>query len=182
MNIFILSNTPKECAKQMLDKHVVKMPTESMQMISTILHHHGIDSPYKPVMLNHPCTIWARKSKQNFSFLWNHCYELCKEYTIRYGKTHKVEETLKEYDYQITKTYDLLPDIGRTPFAQAMPDKYKNEDAVKAYREYYLNEKYTFATWKTQEPDWWPDNHYNNMIDLRKKQFQDKMRRNKYAI
>lgn len=177
MNIFILDNDPKTCAKMMLDKHVVKMPTESMQMISTILHHHGIDSPYKPVMLNHPCTIWARKSRQNFRFLWVHCFELCKEYTKRYGKIHKVEETLREYASQITEMYILLPDIGLTPFAQAMPDRYKNEDAVKAYRDYYLNEKYTFATWKTNVPDWWPDNHYNNMIELRKKQFNKLIRR-----
>ena len=102
---------------------------------------------------------------------------MCKEYTKRYGKIHKVEETLREYASQITEMYILLPDIGLTPFAQAMPDRYKNEDAVKAYRDYYLNEKYTFATWKTNVPDWWPDNHYNNMIELRKKQFNKLIRR-----
>ena len=35
MNIFALSKDPKESARQMLDKHVVKMPTESCQMLHT---------------------------------------------------------------------------------------------------------------------------------------------------
>ena len=30
---------------------------------------------------------------------------------------------------------------GLTPFALAMPDKYKQDDAVLAYRNYYKNEK-----------------------------------------
>ena len=42
-----------------------------------------------------------------------------------------------------------------TPFAQAMPDQYREENAVVAYRKYYLNEKTRFATWKYSEtPDW----------------------------
>lgn len=47
---------------------------------------------------------------------------------------------------------------GLTPFAQAMPDEYKNaNDPVLAYRNYYLGEKRSFATWKepSKQPDWW---------------------------
>jgi hypothetical protein len=48
-----------------------------------------------------------------------------------------------------------LPDIGLTPFAQAMPDQYKHEDAVMAYRQYYLAEKSKIAKWKHgNAPDW----------------------------
>ena len=35
MNIFALSRNPQEAAQQMLDKHVVKMPTETCQMLHT---------------------------------------------------------------------------------------------------------------------------------------------------
>ena len=97
MNIFVLDDCPVISAEQMLDKHVVKMPTESMQMISTCLDHMGYDSPYRPVMLNHPCTIWARESKDNMRWLIRHTSALCKEYTKRYNKRHKVEDTLEEY-------------------------------------------------------------------------------------
>ena len=36
-----------------------------------------------------------------------------------------------------------------------MPDQYKGEDTVKAYRDYYLGEKMGFAAWKnTEAPSW----------------------------
>ena len=46
-------------------------------------------TPYLPMMYNHPCTIWARSSLDNFE--WTHCYgnALNDEYRYRYGKEHK---------------------------------------------------------------------------------------------
>jgi hypothetical protein len=42
-----------------------------------------------------------------------------------------------------------------TPFAQAMPEQYKDTNAVVAYRKYYINEKVRFAKWKnSQAPNW----------------------------
>ena len=35
MNIFALSECPVESAEQMIDKHVIKMPTETCQMLHT---------------------------------------------------------------------------------------------------------------------------------------------------
>lgn len=172
MNIFILSDCPKVSAEMMCDKHIVKMPTESMQMISTIMELYGFSAPMKPVMLNHPCTKWARESSSNFGFLVDHCLALCKEYTARYGKKHKVETYLEEYEIGITDTeYFLKTNSGslRTPFAQAMPDKYKNEDAVKAYRDYYLGDKWDIATWKLGNPNWWPNDH----IEIKKQEMID---------
>ena len=172
MNIFILSDCPKLAAEYMIDKHIVKMPTESLQMLSTILHHYAIPAPFKPVMLNHPCTIWARKSYKNFNWLIDHCYALCKEYTIRYNKKHKVEEHMDKYEQSFLECSNLLKekrelDKCLTPFAQAMPDKYKDDDAIKAYRQYYLGDKWDFATWKTGTPSWWPKDHI-----IKKKQEQ----------
>jgi hypothetical protein len=42
-----------------------------------------------------------------------------------------------------------------TPFAQAMPDEYRDDDAVKAYQAYYHSKQ--FAKWEkgTPAPDWW---------------------------
>ena len=36
--------------------------------------------------------------------------------------------------------------------------RYSNECAVTAYRAYYMGEKASFATWKTQTPNWWREN------------------------
>ncbi len=54
-----------------------------------------------------------------------------------------------------------IDDVGLTPFAQAMPKKYRIEgDAVTAYRKYYVNEK-TFARWKLKNPYWWKHSGFN---------------------
>lgn len=173
MNIFALDMNPKTSAQMMMDSHVIKMPTESMQMMSTIATHLGIeDAPYKPVMLNHPCTIWARQTSQNYQWLRKHCYFLCKEYTARYGRKHKVEETLEEYANVFNQVEDVLPATGLTPFGIAMSDKYRiermsSEDAfefaIRSYRHYYLQGKWKISSWKTQEPEWWPKDHYLKM-------------------
>ena len=50
-----------------------------------------------------------------------------------------------------------MPDLGLTPMRQAMPDEYKNNDPVKAYRDYVINEK-TYAQWNKipdRQPYWW---------------------------
>jgi len=169
MNIFVLNECPVISAEQMLDKHVVKMPTESMQMISTCLDHLGFESPYKPVMLNHPCTIWARESKDNMRWLIRHTNALCKEYTKRYNKRHKVEDTLEEYMDRIVLMIDSIESKELTPFAIAISpnmncrklDNFDEMTAIEKYRNYYIEDKWWFAEWKTQEPEWWPHNHYN---------------------
>ena len=40
---------------------------------------------------------------------------------------------------------------------QAMPEQYKCDDTVKAYRDYVVNEKH-YAQWNkipSRKPDWW---------------------------
>ena len=163
MNIFVLDECPKLSAQYMCDKHVVKMCTETMQMMSTIADHLGFDSPYRPVMLNHPCTIWARESKQNFEFLKTHCEALCEEYSVRYyGRIHKVQITLKEYESVWEQVLQELPDIGLTEFAVAISDdsicrREENFDelsVVEKYRMYYVKDKISFAKWKYGIPKW----------------------------
>ena len=177
MNIFILSENPKEAATMMLNKHVVKMPTESMQMLSTISNHLGFDSPYKPVMLNHPCTVWARESQDNFQWLIDHCKYLCEEYTLRYNKVHKVETTLEEYYNTLMEVKTYLPSVGLTPFAIAMPDKYIKDSAVESYRTYYLEDKWYIGEWTFGSPEWWPNNHrINKQIQKQKELYSENER------
>jgi len=48
-----------------------------------------------------------------------------------------------------------MRDDDLTPFAQAMPDEYKHDDAVVAYRAYYINEKANLLTYtKRDQPTW----------------------------
>ena len=173
MNIFILDDNPRACAEYHLDKHVVKMPLETAQLICTahwITHFFGhipqaIDSyetkklreysseydifPYKPVMPNHPCSIWVRSSMQNYMYLTALGIALGREYTHRYNRKHKSAELL--YDLPSIK----LPDDGLTDFAQAMPDEYRDSDAITAYRSYYRGDKAYIAKWTKRDTPWW---------------------------
>lgn len=146
-----------------LNKHTVKMPTESMQMICTNLRLLGWPNelPMKSVMVNHPCTIWARQSKDNFLWLWEHCKGLCREYSSRYFKrTHKVQEYMDTLlNKNILSFLDNVqfPEGGLTPFVLAMPDECKVDSPVESYRNYYRMEKSHIAEWKEPAimPHWW---------------------------
>ena len=93
MNIFYLHEDPQLAASYMYDKHKVKMILESAQMLCTAHHCYGnaeqkLNVPYKQAHLNHPSTIWARKSRATYRWLYLHMIALGHEYTKRYGKIH----------------------------------------------------------------------------------------------
>ena len=147
MNIFAVDKDPKISAQQLCDKHVVKMILESAQMLCSA-YPNG-DAPYKRAFYNHPCTIWARESQENYEWLLDHAYAMCQEYTRRYGKVHKSIDAIEWCGKNYIKL--RLPRKGLTKFAQAMPEQYKNKCSVTAYRSYYNGEKAGFATWKTRK-------------------------------
>jgi hypothetical protein len=154
MNIFVLDKDPHQAAWMVCDKHCVKMIVEGCQMLSTIHHMDGNSDSrlYKPSFKNHPCTIWARETKSNYMWLAGHTLSLSMQYTLRYGKTHKAHELCM---YFVQHTPSFIPEGELTAFAQAMPDKYRCNDAVTAYRNYYIGEKAKFAKWKIGNiPDW----------------------------
>ncbi len=151
MNIFVVDKNPIKAAKELCDKHVVKMILESAQMLCSCFPNG--EAPYKRAFYNHPCTIWARESKENYEWLLDHAFAMCDEYAMRYNKVHKSLEAI----FWCCQNYESLdlPSKGITPFAQAMPDEYKNKCAVTAYRAYYNGEKARFAKWKTRKtPEW----------------------------
>ena len=153
MNIFVLHRSPQKSAQMACDKHVVKMILESAQMLCTVAHQQGMETPYRPVHAKHPCTLWVGKSSANWWWLIDHAMALCEEYTRRYGKVHKSQKVI-----EWCKTLNLeFSNTILTPFAQAMPVQYKNADPVQAYRAYYRGEKARFATWKTSTPKWWKE-------------------------
>jgi len=96
------------------DKHCIKMILEYAQLLSTA--HRVLDGSiierlstsgrkqkvyvladnrdatlYSATHVNHPSAIWVRQSYANYVWLSKLLTELCKEYTYRYGKIHKVE-------------------------------------------------------------------------------------------
>lgn len=147
MNIFVVDQNPLLAARMLCDKHVVKMPLETAQMLSTVL-----GGPYKPTHASHPCTVWVGERRDNFVWLALHGIALCEEYTLRYGRTHKCEPIIRT----ALGLAHRLP-RGGTPFAQCMPPVFKHPACpVTAYRRYY-HSKAAFAAWArgTPAPAWW---------------------------
>ena len=137
MNIFVLDYDIRKCAEMHKNKHIVKMPLETAQMLCSV--HHVIsereDIPYKLAHKNHPCSIWARECAENYLWLCGLGIELCREYTKRYKKLHKCQEVI-EWAILNMPT-NLIVNGGITPHALAMPNECKIGDAVESYREYY---------------------------------------------
>ncbi len=152
MNIFVLDSDPVIAGSYHCDKHVLKMIIESAQLLSNSHHQTGKVGPYRLTHKNHPCTKWVMESISNYRWLVKMGKKLAEEYTSRYGKIHKVEEKIKYLEFNEPN----LPDNVLTKFKQAMPNEYKNEDPVKAYRDYYIYEKSRFAKWKNNNvPGWY---------------------------
>ena len=127
MNIFVTSPSPWESARVLPDKHIVKMPLETCQMLAIVCSDkwgHGFGTlpradgtPYateKGAFRNHPCTVWANSFVMNWQWLLSHGLAMCDEYTARYGKVHTCEKTLLAAK-EILPTGDPTGRSGKSP-------------------------------------------------------------------
>ena len=175
INIFFLSYCPKQSAKWMVDKHVVKMILESAQLLSTA--HRVLDGKlvegktktgrkkkvyefsdnrndmYAATHINHPCAIWTRESSVNYLWLYDHFCALLEEYHFRYNKVHACEKMrflLSHIPKNIPKTNEM------TPIKCAMDASYIiSDDAIENYRNYYKTGKTHLMSWKRRLPPVW---------------------------
>ena len=149
MNIFHLDKNPIKCAEYHCDKHVVKMILETSQMLSTAYQKYAgkNNSLYKSSYPNHPMTLWVGQNADNFAWTMIHGLELCKEYTLRYNKTHATEKIINDL-YNVCKGNYMK----KTEPPQCMPDKYKSKSYVQAYRNYYIGDKKRFARYTNRKP------------------------------
>jgi hypothetical protein len=183
MNIFYLHHDPVTCATLHTDKHVVKMILEYAQLLSTA--HRALDGTlidgysktgrkqkryvlpdnresilYTATHLNHPSAVWVRQSKQNYDWLALMLQALCREYTYRYGKTHKVEREGLLLTLMLNVPYNISRTEQFTQPTPAMPDEYKvKNDSIKSYINYYVGAKRHLANWKNRTvPSWYEIN------------------------
>lgn len=155
MNIFYLDHDIHKCAQYHCDKHVVKMILENCQMLSTA--HHILDGDkapkdiYKSTHPNHPSNRWVRQSDANYKYLLSLTYALYDEYLFRYGKFHKSGELFDKLEQ-----FPLNIPIGSfVEPPQCMPDHYKHNDTVTAYRQYYIGDKSNILSYKRRnKPEW----------------------------
>jgi hypothetical protein len=160
MNIFVVDNDPTKSAMSLCNKHVVKMPLETAQLLCTAIHElTGASTPYKPCFKNHPCGIWTRQSEANFDWLIEHGFALCDAYKIEYGKEHKCREVIQwtEKNRPSTSAFKITQ---KTDHPKCMPKEFMVEDVVTSYRNYYIGAKASFAKWNKRSKPLWFENVY----------------------
>ena len=164
MNIFVTDRCPVQSARNLPDKHIVKMPLETCQMLDIIYSdwYYGVGKLYKKdgtpyatkhgAFRNHPCTQWAAANQYNLAWLILHGVALCDEYHQRYlPKVHTCYDVLCQAQYIYHDCFDeLLTDAAAkvTSFTRAMPEDIKFDttiDTITAYKR-YLNTKPWLAT------------------------------------
>ena len=164
MNIFVTDSCPIQSARNLPDKHIVKMPLETCQMLAIIYSdwYYGVGKLYKQdgtpyrtahgAFRKHPCTMWAAATPYNLAWLIRHGYALCDEYTQRYGKVHTCLDVISQSERIYHRSFDIasLSYASRKVgiFTRAMPDdlKYNTRiNTIEAYK-YYLNTKPWVAT------------------------------------
>jgi hypothetical protein len=152
VNIFVLDYDPIKAAQFQCDTHVVKMSLESAQILCSAFES-GV-APYKKTHFNHPCSIWARRSKENYKWLIKHAIGLCEEYTFRYGKIHKSKEVILWCQRNMHKL--KFEEKKKTRFILCFENEFKIGNAVESYRQYYRVSKRQIAKWnKTRStPSW----------------------------
>lgn len=178
VNVFFLSKSPSEAARCHSDIHIVKMILETAQLLCNV-HHRAREEgshciapytkrssiPYKDSGAAHRklgVMIWASESLGNYRWCVRLGLALCREYNSGraraqgksdHHKTQAVLEWLRDHE----------PNFVRKRFKPmerrhlAMPNKFKGEDPVVAYRKYYYSKRLTMTMeWpEGREPFWW---------------------------
>lgn len=185
MNIFPIERTeltlipdPVESARSQCNKHVVKMPLESAQMLCTAhrlldgeivkvenkrgklvdynYHREYDDILYRVAHKSHPCTLWTMETVANYMWHYKHFTALCDEYTYRYGKVHLSDTKLRQILKQPPKA---IPQGDMTEFALAMsnnPECIIEGDAIQSYRNYYMSKQSKFdMVWSKRDVPVW---------------------------
>ena len=174
MNIFVNDSCPVLSAVALPDKHIVKMPLETCQLISIIYskwyHNWGTipkkdGTPYnttKGAFRNHPCTQWAAESYENLAWLIRHGQALCNEYRHRYGKIHSCLESLciaeDIFNDKTGKDIGIYKNVKS--FVRAMPDEFKLDtsiDTFEAYKMYIASKPWVSSNYlriPSRKPEW----------------------------
>ena len=163
MNIFVTDPCPIQSARNLPDKHIVKMPLETCQMLAIIYSdwYYGVGKLYKKdgtpyatkrgAFRSHPCTIWAAEDKYNLAWLIEHGLALCFEYTARYNKVHTCQDVIYQAEHIYHKCFGGDTTDAATyvrDFTRAMPEYLKYDDTIDTIEAYkrYLNTKPWLAT------------------------------------
>jgi hypothetical protein len=179
MNIFYVDSDPVVAARNMVDRHVVKMILETAQLLSTA--HRVIDGEeyvgqsqsgrkakrwrlsgnadaimYAATHINHPSAVWVRENSANYAWLYDHLLALGHEYTYRYGRTHLTIDKLKDILKDAPQNIEQSAVMSKMP--SCMDKQYiVSVDPIVNYRNYYNYGKTDLLRWSNRPPPKWID-------------------------
>ena len=173
MNIFYLSEDPKQAAIWHCDKHCRKMILEYTQQLVTArvmkgelsvdavppecLREDGHIKYYTYRMRNHPCSVWVREDRRGFTYVTQLLSWLCEEFSFRWGKTHATE----------TFYFDLLPEANierlfphrrrAKPVPLAVSGNQILDCPIETYRAFYMTkqERWPLQWTRRERPPWY---------------------------
>ena len=176
MNIFVTNPDPVKSAQVLPDKHVVKMPLETCQMLAVVFskwyYNWGNEvlpkkdgtmyQTEKGAFRGHPCTIWAAESFANTAWLIQHGFGLLEEYTHRYCKVHSCQTAMNAAEklFEERTGKSILCHTEATPFAFAGPDEFKHDpniDILTKYKRYIASKPWVCDNYlrkPDRKPDW----------------------------
>lgn len=151
MNVFATYSDPVKSARSLDDQRVVKMTTESYQMLSTALRLKG----YSSKLLNeithpgHPCCVWVRERRENFEWLYEHMLALDDERMQRWGRDKHSLSVQKALKFKVIKYAREFP-RGWTEWSNSARHRKLGLDFThlpvhQAYRQYLI------ARWRLQQ-------------------------------
>jgi hypothetical protein len=169
MNVFWLDRSVDRAASAVDDSRVVKLCTEAAQCVAAGLRIRARDplSPlsvgrvdsagvYEAYNIDNALPHWCALSRSHMLAVWHMTQALNDEYVRRWDDADKHGSWAAAVDW-----FDLVaevPDHGWHAPPLYMPDEYKGDDFVEAYRRYYVQEKGSDVTFeRTDRPEWWEE-------------------------
>lgn len=167
MNLFVLHTNPVIAARMHCDRHVVKMITETAQLLSYV--HHTLNPKFavrvgmyrvNKAHMKHPCTLWMLENSTNYRWAYELLLALLDEYEHRYKPTKPKYVRIREllpYFEQLPNKIKMTRHDKPLSFVLAMKKapQCMTENAVDSYRRYYIVDKAGFAKWtRRKQPRW----------------------------
>jgi hypothetical protein len=180
MNIFYLDHDPAIAAKAMHDRHIIKMISESCQLLSVWADYYRKGFSYNLPEIDpelpreipwtqlshtkHPCALWLNEGPGNVRWLLDHLYCLLVEYDYRFGKLEKFTRA-RQICVDLHEWFLQFAFVNHTCPKACYPDIYKNfdkydggycrENVMQGYRRYYIAEKLAGNKYTKREPPVW---------------------------
>lgn len=136
------------------------MCLESAQLLSAAHHLWNSsvkDECYRLTHARHPCTIWTAECSANYNWLFSLFDALNREFVHRFGQ-YKISPNhgCWRLEHVLRHAPSAMPVSETiTPFAQAMPEELRSNDAVESYRSYYKRDKAHLLQYTNRDKPTW---------------------------